>query len=84
MNDDRRGNRRRPAGPELEIALALPDPQARRTRRDLYEQMRNAIRAGRLMAGLRMPASPIWRDVWASREIPSPRSMNAWSARVCW
>jgi GntR family transcriptional regulator/MocR family aminotransferase len=57
MNDDRRGNRRRPAGPELEIALALPDPQARRTRRDLYEQMRNAIRAGRLMAGLRMPAS---------------------------
>ena len=44
-------------GPELEVALAIPERGARRTRRDLYEQLRTAIRAGRLAPGLRMPAS---------------------------
>jgi GntR family transcriptional regulator/MocR family aminotransferase len=45
------------AGDDLEIALRLPDSRARRTRRELYEQLRTAIRAGRLAPGLRMPAS---------------------------
>jgi GntR family transcriptional regulator/MocR family aminotransferase len=44
-------------GPELEVALVLPARSARRTRRDLYEQLRDAIRAGRLAPGLRMPPS---------------------------
>jgi GntR family transcriptional regulator / MocR family aminotransferase len=54
-----KGRRKRGSldGSELEIALILPDRGERRTRRDLYEQMRNAIRAGRLAAGLQMPAS---------------------------
>jgi GntR family transcriptional regulator/MocR family aminotransferase len=43
--------------PELEIALLLPEPGSRRTRRDLYEQLRAAIRGGRLAPGLKMPAS---------------------------
>jgi len=46
-----------PAGEELEIALTAPDRAARRTRRELYQQLRDAIRAGRLAPGLRMPAS---------------------------
>ena len=46
-----------PFGPELEVALLIPEPGARRTRRDLYEQLRTAILAGRLAPGLRMPAS---------------------------
>ena len=46
-----------PIGPELEVALLLPDRGARRTRRELYEQLRTAIRTGRLAPGLRMPAS---------------------------
>lgn len=46
-----------PAGDELEVALTAPDRAARRTRRELYEQLRDAIRAGRLAPGLRMPAS---------------------------
>ncbi len=44
-------------GPELEVALMVPEHGSRRTRRDLYEQLRAAIRAGRLAPGLRMPAS---------------------------
>ena len=43
--------------PELEVALVVPEPGSRRTRRELYEQLRAAIRAGRLAPGLRMPAS---------------------------
>jgi len=46
-----------PPGPELEVALVLPEPGARRTRRELYEQLRAAIRSGRLAPGLRMPAT---------------------------
>jgi GntR family transcriptional regulator/MocR family aminotransferase len=49
--------RRSESPTELEVALNLPDPGARRTRRDLYEQLRTAIRTGRLAPGLRMPAS---------------------------
>ena len=54
---------RRPAaggperGDELEVTLAVPERGARRTRRGLYEQLRTAIRSGRLAPGLRMPAS---------------------------
>lgn len=44
-------------GAEFEIALQLPDRATRRTRRDLYEQLKTAIRTGRLAPGLRMPAS---------------------------
>jgi GntR family transcriptional regulator/MocR family aminotransferase len=44
-------------GAELEVALTPPPPAARRTRRELYEQLRDAIRAGRLAPGLRMPAT---------------------------
>jgi GntR family transcriptional regulator/MocR family aminotransferase len=44
-------------GAELEIALQLPDRATRRTRRDLYEQLKIAIHTGRLAPGLRMPAS---------------------------
>src|SRR5689334_22847869 len=44
-------------GAELEVALTPPDRAARRTRRELYEQLRDAIRAGRLAPGLRLPAS---------------------------
>jgi GntR family transcriptional regulator/MocR family aminotransferase len=51
------GRRGSPNGAELEVALILPDRGSGRTRRELYEQMRNAIRAGRLAAGLKMPAS---------------------------
>jgi GntR family transcriptional regulator/MocR family aminotransferase len=42
---------------EIEVALLLPGPGSRRTRRDLYEQLKTAIRSGRLAPGLRMPAS---------------------------
>ena len=42
---------------ELEIALQLPAAGSRRTRRELYEQLKTAIRSGRLAPGLRMPAS---------------------------
>jgi GntR family transcriptional regulator/MocR family aminotransferase len=48
---------RSPLGPELEVALVAPGPGSRRTRRELYEQLRAAIRSGRLAPGLRMPAS---------------------------
>ena len=44
-------------GVVLEVALALPAPGSRRARRDLYEQLKAAIRSGRLAPGLRMPAS---------------------------
>jgi GntR family transcriptional regulator/MocR family aminotransferase len=46
-----------PLGPELEVALLVPERGSRRTRREVYDQLRAAIRAGRLAAGLRMPAS---------------------------
>ena len=48
---------RTPLGAELEISLSIPQPGSRRTRRELYEQLRTAIRTGRLAPGLRMPAS---------------------------
>jgi GntR family transcriptional regulator/MocR family aminotransferase len=44
-------------GAELEVALTTPDRAARRTRRELYQQLRDAIRAGRLAPGLRLPPS---------------------------
>ena len=44
-------------GSDLEVALLVPEASARRTRRELYDQLRTAIRTGRLAAGLRMPAS---------------------------
>ena len=48
-----------PPGPELgiEIALLVPERGSRRTRRELYEQLRSAIRSGRLAPGFRMPPS---------------------------
>ena len=59
-------------GVELEVALVVPEPGARRTRRDLYEQLRTAIRSGRLAAGLRMPASRIMaRHLGVSRNTIS-------------
>ena len=45
------------AAAELEVALLLPAPASRRTRRELYEQLKTAIRSGRLAPGLRLPAS---------------------------
>lgn len=48
---------RKPGESELEVALVLPNRETRRTRRELYAQLRDAIHAGRLSAGLRMPAS---------------------------
>jgi GntR family transcriptional regulator/MocR family aminotransferase len=45
------------SGSEIEVALLTPERGARRTRRELYEQLRSAVRSGRLAPGLRMPAS---------------------------